>query len=211
MPVRKVITRRSNHFRTYIPSLKNGRPTPCESMLEGMFIRLCEISPLVGSYEVQPAFVTLAIDDGAECYIPDVRVKFVSGAEGWFEVKPAVRLKSSRVSRRMLAAKAHFAQFGRQFHVVTDEQLNAQPRASNVLELMYHRREPLTYVEHDNYHRQLTSERPESLADMCSLLGNDDAWRLLGLGVVGVDLEKPILHEATIYLEGGHRHADLFA
>lgn len=211
MPVRKVITRRSNHYRTYIPSLKNGRPTPCESMLEGMFIRLCEISPLVRSYEVQPAFVTLHINGGTESYVPDVRVNFASGTEGWFEVKPAARLKSPRVSRRMLAAKTHFAQSGRQFHVVTDEELNIQPRASNVLELMYHRRDPLAYVEHEKYRVLLTSRKPRTLVELCFLLGDDAAWRLLGLGLVGVDLEKPILRGSTIYLEGGHRHADLFA
>lgn len=45
MSVRKVITRRSNHFRVYVPSMKHGKPTPCESMLEAKFIRLIEVSP----------------------------------------------------------------------------------------------------------------------------------------------------------------------
>ena len=35
MTVRKVVTRRSNHYRGYFPSLKNKKPVPWESQLEG--------------------------------------------------------------------------------------------------------------------------------------------------------------------------------
>lgn len=37
MTVRKVVTRRSNHYRGYFPSLKNQKPVPWESQLEGAF------------------------------------------------------------------------------------------------------------------------------------------------------------------------------
>lgn len=211
MPVRKVVTRRSNHFRAYIPSLKNGHPTQCESMLEGKFIRLCELSPLVRSYEVQPSFESISVGDRSEQYVPDVRVYFVDGTQGWFEVKPEVRLKSARVACRMAAAEAHFAQSGRRFRVVTDKQLEMEPRASNVLEVMYHRRTPLTSAELEQFRHKLESKSPRTLSDFTSVVGPCDAWRLLGLGIVGIDLDQPIVPDAVIYLEGGHRHADLFA
>lgn len=211
MPVRKVITRRSNHFRAYIPSIKNGHPTQCESMLEGKFIRLCELSPLVRSYEVQPSFESISVEGCLEQYVPDVLVHFVDGTQGWFEVKPDVRLKSKRVARRLAAAAVHFAQSGRRFRVVTDKQLDAEPRASNVLEVMYQRRGPLTSVELERFRHQLASESPQTMSAFTSLIGPCDAWRLLGLGIVGIDLDRPIVPDAVIYLEGGHRHADLFA
>lgn len=211
MPVRKVITRRSNHFRAYIPSIKNGHPTQCESMLEGKFIRLCELSPLVRSYEVQPSFESISVEGCLEQYVPDVLVHFIDGTQGWFEVKPDVRLKSKRVARRLAAAAVHFAQSGRRFRVVTDKQLDAEPRASNVLEVMYQRRGPLTSVELERFRHQLASESPQTMSAFTSLIGPCDAWRLLGLGIVGIDLDQPIVPDAVIYLEGGHRHADLFA
>ncbi|WP_231670130.1 Tn7 transposase TnsA N-terminal domain-containing protein [Ralstonia solanacearum] len=211
MPVRKVITRRSNHFRAYIPSLKNGHPTQCESMLEGKFIRLCELSPMVRSYEVQPSFELISVGGCPERYVPDVRIRFVDGTEGWFEVKPDVRLKSERVARRLAAAAVHFAQSGRRFRVVTDKQLDMEPRASNVLEVMYQRRALLTSIELERFRHKLKSESPQTMSDFTSLVGPGDAWRLLGLGIVGVDLDQPIAPDAAIYLEGGHRHADLFA
>jgi hypothetical protein len=180
-------------------------------MLEGKFIRLCELSPLVRSYEVQPSFEAISVGGCPERYVPDVRIRFIDGTEGWYEVKPDVRLKSERVARRLEAAAVHFAQSGRRFRVVTDKQLDTEPRASNVLELMYQRRAPLTGVELVRFRQKLESASPQAMSDFISLLGPCDAWRLLGLGIVGIDLDQPIVPEAVIYLEGGHRHADLFA
>ncbi|WP_444633367.1 TnsA endonuclease N-terminal domain-containing protein [Cupriavidus oxalaticus] len=211
MSVRKVITRRSNHFRTYIPSIKNGRPTPCESMLEGMFARFCEVSPLVRSYEVQPERVTLDFGDHTERYVPDMHVQLATGKDVWVEVKPMVRLRSPRVAKRMAAAKAQFAAMGREFRVVTDAVLRMQPRATNILELMYHRREPLSLADASNLRSFLMNARLETVADLSSLVGDLEAWRLLGLGVVGIDLDLPITSNSAIYLRGGHRHADIFA
>lgn len=211
MPVRKVITRRSNHFRTYIPSIKNGRPTPCESMLEGMFARFCEVSPLVRGYEVQPERVTLDFGDHTERYIPDMHVRLASGRDVWVEVKPMVRLRSSRVAKRMAAAKAQLAAMGREFRVVTDVVLSMQPRADNIFELMYHRREPLRIADASHLQSSLANAGPETVGDLSSLVGDLEAWRLMGLGIVGVDLELPIISNSSIYLRGGHRHADILA
>lgn len=211
MPVRKVITRRSNHFRTYIPSIKNGRPTPCESMLEGSFARFCEVSPLVRSYEVQPERVTLDVGDHTERYVPDMRVQLATGTEVWIEVKPIARLRSPRIAHRMAAAKAQFELMGREFRVITDEVLRRQPRADNILELMYHRRDPLRVSEAVDIQRFLTDAGLKTVADLSSRVGDLEAWRLLGLGIVGIDLELPIRGDSAIYLQGGHRHADILA
>ncbi|MFT4207739.1 MAG: Tn7 transposase TnsA N-terminal domain-containing protein [Ralstonia sp.] len=166
---------------------------------------------MVHSYEVQPSFESISVGGSPERYVPDVRIRFVDGTEGWFEVKPDVRLKSKRVARRLDAAADHFAQSGRRFRVVTDKQLDTEPRASNVLEVMYHRRASLSSVELAHVRHKLESESPQAMSDFISLVGLCDAWRLLGLGTVGVDLDQPIAPDAAIYLEGGHRHADVFA
>ena len=55
MTVRKVVTRRSNHYRGYFPSLKNKKPVPWESQLEGALFRLLELSPAVIGYVPQPS------------------------------------------------------------------------------------------------------------------------------------------------------------
>lgn len=180
-------------------------------MLEGMFARFCEVSPLVRGYEAQPERVTLDFGDHTERYVPDMRVRLTNGSDVWVEVKPMVRLRSSRVAKRMAVARAQFAAMGRDFRVVTDVVLTMEPRAANIFELMYHRREPLRFVDASQLQSSLTNARPETVGDLSSLVGDLEAWRLMGLGIVGVDLELPILSNSSIYLRGGHRHADILA
>ncbi|WP_341648043.1 hypothetical protein [Thauera humireducens] len=59
--------------------------------------------------------------------------------------------------------------------------------------------------------RQLHVASPKVLSDLEELLGKDLAWRLLGAGLVGLDLEKVIQADSQIFLTGGHRHADFLA
>ncbi len=76
---------------------------------------------------------------------------------------------------------------------------------------MYHRRAPLPPVEVKAIERQLHVASPKVLSDLEELLGKDLAWRLLGAGLVGLDLEKVIQADSQIFLTGGHRHADFLA
>lgn len=209
MPVRKVITRRSNHFRVYVPSLKNGHPTPCESLLEGAAARILELSGRVRRYEVQPSIEDICVNGHAEHYIPDFRVWFYDGTEAFLEVKPAVRLRVIRVANRIAAAKVRFVETCRQFQVITDTWLATEPRATNAATLMYHRCGTLTPVELDHFRRTLLGTNPHTLVELCSALGREDAWRILGLGLVGLNLDCEIHPDSTIYLTGGHRHANL--
>lgn len=211
MPVRDVVTRRSNHFRSYTPSLKNGRSTPCESILEALFAKFCEISPLVSTYEVQPTRESLTVQGEQTQYTPDFRVFFVNGTVCFFEVKPHERLIVPRVSALMAAAKEHFAKSGRRFLVITDQWLHAEPRASNIEKLMYYRRSVLSPLALDCIRTKLIQHQPKTLSELCDVLGESDAWKLLGQGVVGIDLEEVIHSESPIFLDGGHRHADIFA
>lgn len=78
MSVRKVVTRRSCHFRGYFPSLKNGKPTPWESQLEGGFFRLLELSPQVHSYTIQPSRESVSLDSATIKYFPDLHVFLIT-------------------------------------------------------------------------------------------------------------------------------------
>lgn len=211
MSVRKVVTRRSNHFRAIVPSRKNPHPSLCESILESEFMRILELSPMVASFTVQPMKLELQVGDEMQRYFPDVHVFLTDGKDVWCEVKPAARLAVARVAARMSAARAHFVRESSAFVVVTDAWLHQEPRRSNVAGLMYHRRAPLPPVEVKAVERQLHVAGPKVLADLEELLGKDLAWRLLGAGVVGLDLEKVIEPQSQIFLTGGHRHADFLA
>lgn len=212
MAVRNVVTRRSCHFRGFFPSLKNGKSIPWESQLEGYFLSLLELSPQVLRYDVQPSKETFEMGGYTAIYYPDVRAVLHDGTEQWFEVKPAARLLTRHTSSRMEAIEDHFKQTNRVFTVVNDEHLLAEPFANNLRDLMYYRRSMMLIdCVPESSARLLKAYQPKTINELCELFGHRKAWHLLGLGCVGVDLEKPLLPRASIYLQGGHRHGNFFA
>lgn len=211
MTVRKVVTRRSNHYRGYFPSLKNKKPVPWESQLEGAFFRLLELSPTVISYIPQPSEERVPSLQGDFKYYPDVRAFLADGRDWWFEVKPYDRLKVASVRQRLGAVERYFNATGRNFSVVTEKLVDAEPLATNLRRLMYHRRGPeLSRQMLEGLMAPFNEQPAMTLADLLCVVGVSKAWRLLGLGLVGIDLDKPIETDSPVFLQGGHRHANLF-
>jgi len=212
MSVRKVVTRRSCHFRGFFPSLKNGKPTPWESQLEGGFFRLLELSPQVHSYTIQPSRESVSLDSASIKYFPDIHVFLTDGREWWFEVKPQKRLLIASVDQRLEAAKVHFAASNRNFTVVTNDLIHSEPLARNLQKLMYHRRGPmLSNSQVDEVRELLDAREPKTFSEFIAVFGDMEAWRLLGLGIVGVSLDQTISNNSEVFLTGGHRHANFFA
>ncbi|MBX8573804.1 TnsA endonuclease N-terminal domain-containing protein [Pseudomonas cichorii] len=212
MAARNVVTRRSCHFRGLLPSLKNGKSIPWESQLEGCFLSLLELSPRVLRYDVQPSKETFAMSGYTAIYYPDVRAVMHDGTEQWFEVKPAARLITRHTSSRMEAIEDHFKQTNRVFSVVSDEHLLAEPFSNNLRDLMYYRRSmKIIDCDPESSVALLKAYQPRTINELCELFGREKAWHLLGLGYVGMDLEKPLAPCTPIYLQGGHRHGNFFA
>ncbi|MCY1420479.1 hypothetical protein D9M71_361010 [compost metagenome] len=77
---------------------------------------------------------------------------------------------------------------------------------------MYHRRgEDVSEAYSESLSSKFNSAPPQTLADLIEMLGAQEAWRLLGLGYIGIDLRNPIAAWTPIFLTGGHRHENLFA
>lgn len=211
MAVRKVVTRSSCHFRGYFPSLKNGHSVAWESQLEGGFFRLLELSPSVLRYEVQPSRERIPLGDSFVDYFPDLRVFLADGGEWWFEVKPEKKLLISSVIQKLNAVKIHFSCTKRNFSVVTDGLIWREPLAKNLQKVLYHRRGPwLSSSEYMEVSCELKKYKPQELDEVISMFGEMEAWRLLGLCIVGIDLERPIMCQSPVFLSGGHRHANIF-
>lgn len=212
MAVRKVVTRSSCHFRGYFPSLKNGHPVAWESQLEGGLFRLLELSPFVLRYEAQPSRERIPMGNTFVDYVPDLRVFLENGSEWWIEVKPARKLSVLSVKQKLSAASIHFPATNRNFSVITEELIWREPLATNLQTILYHRRGPLlSLADHAEVSFELNKHKPQVFHEVVSLFGRMEAWRLLGLCVIGVDLEEPLVEESQVFLSGGHRHANIFA
>jgi hypothetical protein len=180
--------------------------------LESGFFRLLELSPDVRRYKVQPVRESFVIGSQPAQYVPDVEVELFDGSRVWVEIKPAPHQKNHATAARLNAAQAHFSASGRRFEVVTDEVIWAEPRSTTVLEILYHRRGSFVATpQWQGLLSRIKVENPQTIADLCSVVGEAQAWSLLGLGLIGVDLEKKLSSKSPIYIEGGHRHADFFA
>lgn len=212
MAVRKVVTRSGGHSRGLCPSIKNPSASAWESQLEQQFNQFLELSPVVRHFELQPTREPIVVNGAPATYIPDVKVEFIDKSVAFCEVKPAVKCRTARVAARLGAIRARFRETGRRFHLVTDEWLAEEPRRTNVALLMYHRRGFLLDTqERFRLTNILAIHRPRTVGDLVELVGHNKAWLLLGLSIVGIDLEQPLNNESAIYLMGGHRHAQLFA
>lgn len=212
MAVRKVVTRSGGHSRGLSPSIKNPTAAAWESHSEQGFVQLVELCPLVRQYVVQPTREPIVVDGVPTTYIPDVKVEFIDGSCAFFEVKPAVKCRTARVAARLRAIHTLFQDTGRRFFLITDEWLSQEPRRTNVSLLMYHRRGFLLDVqERMRLSKIVAAHRPQTVAELANLVGRDKAWLLLGLSIIGVDLEQPLNDQSSIFLEGGHRHAKFFA
>ncbi len=212
MAVRKVVTRSSCHFRGYFPSLKNGHSVAWESQLEGGFFRLLELSPTVVRYEVQPSRERVPLGDSFVDYVPDLRVFLENGCEWWFEVKPEKKLLINSVKLKLDAAKMHFTATNRNFSVVTDHLIWREPLANNLQKILYHRRGPLlSSSDKADAYSELNKYQPHTFEEVISIFGEIEAWRLLALCNIGVNLDVSLGYKSPIFLTGGHRHANIFA
>src|SRR5476651_852528 len=200
MPVRKVVTRRSNHTRGYHPSRKNGCSFGWESQLEAGFLRLLELSPSVLTYEVQPSLEVVSMNGVSIKYIPDVCVNFADGITRWFEIKPSIRLLNQKIEIKIRAIKTHFENNGRAFFIATEELIQKSPMTDNLLILMYHRRGPdISALYNKEIQCKFEHYSPRNVNDLIQILGPQEAWRLLGLGYVGINLQESICETTPIY------------
>ena len=127
-------------------------------------------------------------------------------------MKPQKRLLIASVDQRLEAAKVHFAASNRNFTVVTNDLIHSEPLARNLQKLMYHRRGPmLSNSQVDEVRELLDAREPKTFSEFIAVFGDMEAWRLLGLGIVGVSIDQTISNNSEVFLTGGHRHANFFA
>lgn len=212
MTVRKVVTRSGGHSRGLMPSIKSLHAAAWESAWELKYLQILELSSKVRRYVVQPTRERIWVDGVETVYIPDVLVFLTDGTSAFFEVKPALKCRTAYVAKRLTAIRQRFADTDRRFHLITDEWLSQGPRAENAVRLMFHRRPYLLdHAEKAKLSRTISTNQPDTIGELCELIGTNAGWLLLGLSIVGIDLELPLNNDSKVFLEGGHRHANFFS
>lgn len=135
MKARKVVTRSGRKFKGLFPSKKLQRMVEWESLLERDAILLFEFSPGVVIYQEQPQMIEYEQDGEIRKYYPDFRVILRSGEIIYFEVKPASKLRSPELTKKLGAVKSHYDRIGGDFRLLLDDKIRVEPRLSNLKRL----------------------------------------------------------------------------
>lgn len=133
MKSRKVVTRSGRRYRGYFPSWKMRRLIEWESLLERDAILLFEFSRGVASYREQPEMIEYEFEGEIHRYYPDFEVILKSGEIIHFEVKPASKLTSPELTKKLRAIKLHYERMGRDFRILSSDQIQNQPRHKNLM------------------------------------------------------------------------------
>jgi hypothetical protein len=119
-------------MRCKVPSRKNGRLVHCEGLLELDAAYLFEAHPRIVRYREQPAPFFFPDGERVRRYTPDFELTLDSGTAIWVEIKPARSLEDEEIRRKLRRVHDHMRRCERRFLVLTDEELRAEPRQSNV-------------------------------------------------------------------------------
>jgi len=138
MPVRKVSSGGRNSIGRF-PSLKMGRMIAFESLLERDFIYLLDYDARVEWFEEQPLTMEYQHDDQTLHYTPDFQV-VGAGQQVVVECKPERFVETSDNQRKFAVARAWCAARDWEFRVVTDQQIRAGHRLTNIIRLTQYAR-----------------------------------------------------------------------
>jgi len=138
MPVRKVSSGGRNSIGRF-PSLKMGRMIAFESLLERDFIYLLDYDARVEWFEEQPLTIEYQHEDQTAHYTPDFQV-VGAGQQVVVECKPERFVETSDNQRKFAVARAWCAARDWEFRVVTDQQIRAGHRLTNIIRLTQYAR-----------------------------------------------------------------------
>lgn len=103
-----------------------------ESLVESDAIILFEFSRGVIRFQEQPELIKYEFEGEIRRYYPDFEVELRNGKTIHFEVKPKSKLASPELIKKISAIRHHYERLGRDFRVLTDDQIRIEPRLKNL-------------------------------------------------------------------------------
>jgi|GEM_PF-2111163 len=205
MQIRKVVTRSGTRMRGYFNSLKAQVMIPWESGLEKDSCLLFEFSAGIKTYRAyQEREIYYDGPIQKSCYI-DFLLELHSGQSLLIEVKDERKLAEPAVRKKYALIAEHLQRQGRSFRLLTDAQINQEPRRSNLRKIAYHR--PRMKVDWPMVTKsQLEKLGGKSLQEIGRLLGGERiAWQLLSTHQLHCDLSQAITSSTILsFVEADH-------
>jgi len=196
---RKVVTRSGRHVRYLYSSTKNDALVQCESRLELDAAMHFEFDPDVVRYREQPELVTYHDRLGrSRKYYPDFELTMSDGTLVHIEVKPAEKLRKATLHERFEDIAAHYARTQRSFQILTDVDVQREPRRTNLERLNYHRRPTPFGFELSSLLDRLSGARLLTIRAVEEAIGSPQlVMRMIAAGHLTCDLDK-LIDESTL-------------
>ena len=153
-----------------------------------------EFDPNVLRYREQPELVIYHDRLGrSRKYYPDFELTMSDGALVHIEVKPADKLRKATLQERFEDIAEHYARTQRPFQILTDIDVQREPRRTNLERLNYHRRETPFGFELFSLLDRLSDVHQPTLKVVEEAIGSPQlVMRMIAAGHLTCDLDKPI-------------------
>lgn len=191
-------------------SQKNQKHVFCESYLERDTYLTCEFLNPVQTYEVQEIRVQFDVDGKDKVYTPDAKLNLRSDlySKGMIvEVKRCDELVKPEVWRKLTRARQEFTNAGYGFKILTDADIQVQPRLNN-LRLLYRYRNSLPEVETQHLiFDRVRGNDDVTIRELMKLVRQRgeifrSPFAMIAKGLVKVDINKPITPNSYVALGG---------
>ncbi|HSH71643.1 MAG TPA: hypothetical protein VK974_01180 [Methylophilaceae bacterium] len=201
-PVRKVNNRSNFRVTGFLPSNKNGNIQPYESPIELSGLLYLEASPIVKSYQVQPAYIGYILDGKRHTHVPDVIAELVNGQMVFIEFKDIGYLNDSHLVSRSEHLRRTLPAYGYSYFVVIPDQMPAILQA-NCEELTRKAVKKFSAETRENIRAVMTRLGMVSLKSLLDILSplkisKGELFALICRGDIQINWVMPLTNESLL-------------
>ncbi len=160
-----------------------------------------EMHPLIATYQEQPSEETYYDERGTAriCY-PDFLLRLTDGSEAWVEVKRKVDLSRTKIKRKLELIALRFAEQGRSYRVLCEDQIRREPLHTNLEELWKATKAVRIDPSVHSAVNGLSNHRLYTTAELSVLLGDEQMVRaLIARGQLRTNLELQLTPESKVW------------
>lgn len=197
-PARKLKRSAVKNIVRFPPVKANGGKTILvESLLESQYCLHLEFNTLVKTYFPQPKTFSVLCAGFERTYTPDFEVHYVDGRKSYIEVKPKEVSEQEDYQLLFDSFRAALEGTGYEFEVVTESEIQEEPKLANYQQLYRYRKRPL--LDMRNLHRcAIKVSQDISLGHLINRLKGSaslkEIYSWLALGYVKFEITSQILN-----------------
>jgi hypothetical protein len=193
---RKVLHRGGGGRRHKFSSQKVGRMVHCESRLEFDLCHLMEIIPEYATFCEQPVEIHYQLAGEYHVHVPDQLVQ-PDGRPLLIECKYRKDAELFEVASRSELMSRCLPKIGLGYRLVTEDEIQRQPRLQNAEDIRYHGRKPIEIETREQILQLVNSGTPVTwggaITGQLGERGRDHLCRLVREGALWFDIEQQLL------------------